>query len=301
MSEASRGSTPVEPGAPRSRTPNAARPVCIVTGGGRGIGRALARELGRRGAHVVIVGRNAAAGDDLVNAIGAESGAPADFVRCDLASQANIRLLVPHLLERFPRVHALINNAGVYSLRSRKSVDGVELTMAVNYLAPVLLTRLMLPSLLATAPTRIINVVSRMERYSTGDISDTSRWLHGTTFGLLPYARSKRALLHFTRDLATRLRDTGVTVNAVHPGFVATDLLRDLPRLVRWIYEPFLLSPDQSASFMGALVMSPEYSSVTGALFVPGPRESAGSSASRRMSAQQALWSATARMLNLPD
>jgi NAD(P)-dependent dehydrogenase (short-subunit alcohol dehydrogenase family) len=279
-----------------------AEPVCIVTGGTRGIGRSLALELARRGARVVIAARDSERGERERALLSAESGnSKVEFAVLDLASREQIHRGAQRLRERCPRIDVLVNNAGVYSLHSRRTGDGVEQTMAVNYLGAFLLTRLLLPALIASAPARVLNVTSKMERYATNSFDRTQTWRRNRSLGFLPYARSKRALLLFTRELASRLEGTGVTVVSVHPGFVATDLLRDLPRFARRLYEPLLTTPGQSAGTLADLALEPRFADVSGEHFIPGPRQRAGSRGSRSGDAARTLWRISSELTGMPE
>ncbi len=278
--------------------------ACVITGGTRGIGRAVALALARRGAPVVVVGRDRKHGTDERDALRRQSGNDEiQFVRVDLASLPDVHAGAAELLALHPCMSALVNNAGVYSLRSRRSADGIELTMAVNHLGAYLLSRLLLPALLAGAPARIVNVASKMERYARNDFANSRVWRRGAggAFGFMAYARSKRALVLFTRELARRLEGSGVTVNSVHPGFVETDLLRDLPRWVRRLYEPLLRTAEESAGTIAELVIAPEYQNVSGAHFLPGPREAPSSVGSRNPAAQRDLWRISAELAGIPE
>ncbi len=290
---------------PPSTVEPAHRPgTCVITGGTRGIGRALALELARRGAPVVIVGRDRDRGIEARDALCRQGGSEdVRFVCMDLASLADVRAGVAELVALHPRLSTLVNNAGVYSLRSRSSADGIELTMAVNYLSAYLLTRLLLPALLDGAPARVVNVTSKMERYARNDFSDSRVWKPGGggPFGFMSYARSKRALVLFTRELASRLDGSGVTSSSVHPGFVGTDLLRDLPRWVRRLYEPRLRTPEESAGTIADLATGPEYAATNGAHFLPGPREARSSAGSRHPDHQRDLWRMSAELVGLPE
>lgn len=278
--------------------------TCVISGGTRGIGRAVALELARRGLRVVVLGRDNERGSQERNALRRQSGNDEiQFVRLDLASLSDVRAGASRLLALHPRMSALVNNAGVYSLRSRHSADGVEMTMAVNHLGAYLLTRLLLPALLASAPARIVNVTSKMERFARNDFASARVWRRGAggTFGFIAYARSKRALVLFTRELARRLEGSGVTANSVHPGFVATDLLRDLPSCVRRLYERRLRTAEDSAGTIADLVTAPEYQTVSGAHFLPGPRKALSSPGSRNRDAQLDLWRISAELAGLPE
>ena len=135
--------------------------VCIVTGANSGIGKATALGLAQMGATIVMVSRNQVKGEEAQNEIKEKSGNDAvDLMLADLSSQASIRQLAENFQQHYQQLHVLINNAGVVNLTRRETVDGLEMTFAVNYLAPFLLTHLLLDKLKASAPARIVNVSS---------------------------------------------------------------------------------------------------------------------------------------------
>lgn len=225
--------------------------ICMVTGATSGIGLVTARELARFGAAVFIVGRNSERCRHAVNAIHLDTGNPSvDFFCADLSSQTEVRGLAKAFLARHDRLHVLVNNAGaLFALRS-ESVDGIEMTLALNHLGPFLLTTLLLDALKAAAPARIVNVASSAHedveqcnfdhaatqvasRRWLGRYPETESaslfyslampWAHPA---FLQYARSKLANVLFTTELARRLAGTGVTANALHPGVVASNFQR---------------------------------------------------------------------------
>ncbi|MGZ8996396.1 MAG: SDR family NAD(P)-dependent oxidoreductase, partial [Rhodospirillales bacterium] len=196
---------------------------CLVTGGTAGIGLATALELVRKGASVTIVGRDVARGDSAVAAIRAATGRDTiDFVAADLSDQRRLRAFATAFRERRPKLDVLINNAGGLFGRRRLSADGIEMTFALNHLNYFLLTHLLLPSLRSAAPSRIVNVASEAHRGVSLQFDNLqgevryNRWL--------AYKRSKLANLLFTYELSRRLAGQSVAANALHPGFVATDI-----------------------------------------------------------------------------
>lgn len=240
--------------------------VCVITGANRGLGRATALGLARLGATVVLLCRDAERCARARDEIRRESGSErVSSVVTDLASLASVRAAAADVARRHSAVHVLVNNAGVNRLRRGSSADGVEMTFAVNHLGPFLLTNLLLPRLRGGAPSRIITVTSRFERWALGlpDAERGGRWYNG----LAAYTRSKRANVLFTYELADRLRGTGVTANCVHPGLVATDLMRDWPRWLRGVWERFLLTPEEGARPVIRLASDPALADVTGAYF----------------------------------
>ena len=199
--------------------------VCLVTGGTNGIGKSTALELARMGATVVIVGRDAQKTSEVVQEVRAASGNPnVNSLLADLSSQQEVRRLAHEFKNKYSQLHILLNNAGAVFMQRQLSVDGVEMTFALNHLASFLLTNLLLDTIKASAPARIINVSSNA--HTTGKIEFDN--LQGErNYSPRVYENSKLANILFTRDLARRLEGTGVTVNALHPGFTATGFAKN--------------------------------------------------------------------------
>jgi len=241
--------------------------VVLVTGATDGIGRETALELARLGARVIIHGRSqerlAAAYEELQSVSEALPPAP---VIADFASLSQVRALVAELERRGLAIDTLINNAGVYMKRRELSAEGIELTLAVNHFAHVLLTHLLLESTVGQALTRVINLSSIAHARAHIDLEDIDNTR--TAFDdYQAYATSKFANVLFTVELARRLQARGVKVNAVHPGVVSTKLLTtgfDMRG-------PDSLGKGARSSVM--LAISPEYAHISGAYFVEG-RES---------------------------
>jgi NAD(P)-dependent dehydrogenase (short-subunit alcohol dehydrogenase family) len=244
--------------------------TCVVTGASSGIGLETAVALARAGARVAIVCRTAEKGERALAEVRRRSGS-ADVWRfvADLASQRAVRGLAVQLVAGFPRIDVLVNNAGV-SLRERVlTEDGLETTFAVNHLAYFLLARLLQPTLVASAPARIVNVASRAHESGTLRFDDL---MGARTYGgRKAYAQSKLANVVFTYELARRLAGTGVTANCLHPGVVGTNFGSAGPALIRFgirLARPFLLSSAQGAATSIYLAKSPEVEGVSGKYFV---------------------------------
>jgi retinol dehydrogenase 12 len=265
--------------------------VCLVTGATSGIGLVAARELARRGARVVLVGRNpdkcAAALRHLQEQTGSTQ---VESLLADLSSQQQVRDLARQFLECHQRLDVHVNNAGGIWLRRQQTVDGLEMTFAVNHLAYFLLTSLLLEVLKATAPSRIVNVSSLAHRGATMPFADLMGTRHYR--GWPAYKQSKLANLLFTYELARRLEGTGVTVNALHPGFVATGFGGSngwRGSLLQWLARWFGLTPEEGAQTIVYLAASPAVAGVSGRYFV---KEQAvpSSRASYDEAAQKRLW-----------
>lgn len=197
--------------------------VFIVTGGNTGIGAAIVQQLAQRGGHVALVSRSRDKGEAAVQAIRAAApNSAVDLVIGDLSTVAAVSNLAATLLERYPRIDVLINNAGVWPIRRVLNADGLESAFMVNHMAPFLLTTLLLHRIKDGVPGRIVNVNAGL--YVNGKL-DTERTPYGLDFSRIrTYADSKLCNMLFTLELARRIAGTGVTVNAVHPGVIRTEL-----------------------------------------------------------------------------
>ena len=191
--------------------------VILVTGSTGGLGREVARRLASRGAHVIVHGRNRERGMQLVHEIEREGkgGGSARFYRADFASFDQVRAFGDAILRDYDRLDVLVNNAGFGSAPNERMVseDGHEYRFQVNYLAPFLLTHMLMPLLLNSAPSRIVNVSSLAQRPI--DFDDVM--IENNFSGGRAYAQSKLAQVMFTFDLAEQLEGTGVMVNSLHP------------------------------------------------------------------------------------
>lgn len=275
--------------------------ICLVTGATSGIGQETARALAQQGMTVVIVGRNEQKSAGTVVAIKAATGNPnVSYLLADFADQAAIRRLAAEFKERYDRLDVLINNAGGFYAKRQENAAGHELTFAVNHLGYFLLTNLLLDRLQASAPARIINVSSDAHQWGKIDFSD----LHFTRgYGSMKaYSRSKLANLLFTFELARRLTGTGVTVNALHPGFVATNFgannMGFAGPLLKWVINRFALSPAEGAKTMIYLATDAGVAGETGKYFVKNRAIAAAPVAYDEATAQR-LWQESALMTGL--
>lgn len=233
----------------------------LVTGASSGIGRATAEELARRGHRVLLVCRDRERGEAAREEIRRATGSgEAHLLLADLSEQAEIRRLAEEVAEEWPALDVLVNNAGTYARERRETPDGVELQLAVNHLAPFLLTRLLRPRLEAAAPARVVTVSSGAHRGARLELDDLQ--MEGRYDGWRQYCRTKLMNVLFTRELARRWKDAGISANALHPGVVETKLLRralgpEIPAV----------SPEEGARTPVHLAVSPEVEGVTGRYF----------------------------------
>ena len=274
--------------------------MCLVTGATSGIGKATAMGLAQRGATVVLVGRDREKGEAVQREVKTKSGNEAvDLLLADLSSQESVRQLAENFLQRYTQLHVLINNAGMTSLRRRETVDGLEMTFAVNQLAPFLLTNVLLDVIKASAPSRIINVSS--DAHEAGHINMDD--LQSEKKYMRAYGQSKLALVLFTYELARRMQGTDVTANCLHPGFVATNFGQNgtgpIGRGVMNVISRFGMSPEEGAKTSIFLATSPEVKGVTGKYFVKCiPKRSAPITYDVTLQGQ--LWEECARLVKLP-
>ena len=277
--------------------------TCLVTGGTNGIGKATAQALAQMGATVVMVGRNAPKTAQLVEEIRAASGNKnVDSLLADLSSQQEVRRLADEFKSKYRHLHVLLNNAGGTFTTRQLSVDGIEMTFALNHLAYFLLTNLLLDTIKASAPARIINVSSNAHSGGKIDFDNLEGERSYSSFG--PYGNSKLANILFTTELARRLEGTGVTVNALHPGLTSTGFGKNNPgflmKIMGAVVPLIARSPEKGAETSIYLASSPEVQSITGKYFVdckvtqPAPQATDSAVANK-------LWDVSAEMVHLAD
>lgn len=242
----------------------------LITGATSGIGRESALTLARRGAAVIVHGRDRERGQRVVADIERETGRRPDLLLADLAAQDAVRVLASEVRERYDRLDVLVNNAGTYRPK-RELVEGVEVTFAVNHLAPYLLTH-ELATLLVASGGRVVTVASGLHRRGTIHFEDLSLADEYTTREA--YAQSKLANVLFTLELADRFEDTDVTATAADPGAIpATRLGRDAGLLSSVLFRLLGLIPgfandiEQGAATVVYLASSPDVEGVSGAYF----------------------------------
>jgi NAD(P)-dependent dehydrogenase (short-subunit alcohol dehydrogenase family) len=280
--------------------------VALVTGATSGIGAAVAEALASSPFTVVIVGRDQARSESTVARIRHVTGNNrVDYLLADLSSQDAVHRMCHEFLRRYSALHVLIANAGGLFLKRRESVDGLEMTLALNHLSPFLLIHLLSDVLRATGSARIVSVSSNGHHLSGGIRRDDLQWRRGIYRGFQAYHHSKLANLLFTYELARRLEGSGVTANAVHPGFVDTNIGRDSPWYWRMLrpaiaraFKVRTITAEESARGVVHLAVSPEVAHVTGRYFVdqlPAP----SSVASQDVDTAQWLWAVSEELTGL--
>jgi len=241
--------------------------TCLITGASSGIGREAALSLAARGLKVLLVCRNRDRGEAVLAEIKKLNGpGRACLFIADLSSQSEVRQLALNVQSQVGGLNILINNAGLVTNRRKVTSDGMEMILAVNHLAPFLLTSLLYKQLKPSA--RIINVTSSAHRAGTINLEDLHGERHWNVYKA--YAQSKLANVLFTYELSRRLRTKGITANCVHPGIVATRIFNNTPLLARLIILPmtvFFVSPSKGAQGLVNLALSNKLESVTGAYF----------------------------------
>ena len=274
--------------------------IVLVTGGTAGIGEVAARELARQGAKVVIVGRNPEKTAGVVEALRAASGNPQiEYLLADLSLKSEVRRLAAEFKQRYDRLDVLLNNAGGYFSQRQLTAEGLEYTFALNHLNYFLLTTSMLDVLQATGQARVINVSSGAHvaaRLNFEDLQNERKYS-----GWAVYSQSKLMNIYFTYELARRVNHC-LTVNALHPGRVGTDIFKaNLPvlgPLLKWMVARVSLTPEEGADNTIFLASSPEVEGVTGKYYV-NKRLVHSSAASTNLVDARRLWAISVALTGL--
>ncbi|GAB4581445.1 MAG: SDR family oxidoreductase [Anaerolineales bacterium] len=279
--------------------------VCLITGATAGIGEVTALKLAEMGATVVGVGRNPAKCAATESRIRTKTGNPnVEFLIADLSSQAQIRTLAATFCQKYARLDVLVNNAGAFYFDRQESIDGIEMTFALNHLGYFLLTNLLLDMLKASAPARVVNVSSSAHYSGKLDLNDLE--MRRKFQGWQAYANSKLANVLFTYELARRLKGTGVTATVLHPGWVATEFAHNNLGGILGIFRPFYrlfqkltaITPEQGADTIVYLASAPEVEGITGKFFVER-REKRSLAVSYDEGLAQKLWEMSEKMVGV--
>lgn len=244
--------------------------VCVITGATSGVGYQAAKHLAQGGAHNVIVCRNMEKALRVKHELESAYHTRVDVIQADFSRLSDVRSAAETLLANFPRIDVLINNTGVHNTHRTLTEDGIETVFAVNHVASFLLTRLLLVRMLESAPARIIQVNSQGHRFGGLDLDDLN-WNKRRYKGLQGYGASKVAQLLTVWEFADRLKGTGVTINAVHPGEVKTNIGMNNEFLYR-VYNRFFISwflkdPIISGNAIYYAAAAPEMAEISGAFF----------------------------------
>lgn len=281
--------------------------ICLVTGATSGMGEVTAHALAQRNATVVIVGRDMGRAWATLGRIKSQTGnSSLEAMIADLSSQAEIRTLVNDFKSKYQRLDVLVNNVGAWYTKRQQTADGIEMTFALNHLSPFLLTNLLLDSLKAGAPSRIVNVSSyghaKIKKMNFDDLQCQTEYGNG----IRAYRQSKLANILFTYELARRLEGTRVTVNAVNPGLVSTNFgMNNFPWLNGWrkniwksVFGMFAFSPDSGAQTAIFLASGAEVANVSGKYFTNEMVEKSSPESYDETTASR-LWEISAGMTGL--
>lgn len=273
--------------------------VVLITGATSGIGKATAIELAKYKPQLVLIGKNKRKGDQLIKEVSKISGDDrVDYFNVDLSSQKQIRVFAKNFLEKYTQLDILVNNAGINAFRRQITEDGYERIFAVNHLAYFLLTNLLLDIIKKSAPARIINVASGAHWGSRINFNDIN-YKKTRYNGLKIYGQSKLANIMFTYSLAERLRNTGVTVNCLHPGQVRTNIVKLYGLGKFWRYNPFNFSATESAlNGPVYLATSSKVENLTGKYFY-NKKEKKTSPISNDKEKQEKLWNLCEQLTGL--
>jgi NAD(P)-dependent dehydrogenase (short-subunit alcohol dehydrogenase family) len=269
----------------------------LITGASAGIGKATASELAARGARVALLCRDPAKAEAARAEIVARTPtARVDVLALDLCSLASVRACAAQVLDAYPRIDVLLNNAGVFPPNLRLTEDGFEEQIGVNHLGHFLLTNLLLERLVASAPARVVTVSSMMHAGGAIDFASFRAPAKYNSFGA--YRQSKLANILFANELARRTATRGVTSNSLHPGGVATEIARDANVFMRVGMRLVGASPEKGARTSVLLASAPELERTTGKYFV-SQREKATDPAAQDAAMAQRLWDESAKLVGL--
>src|SRR5512136_614099 len=254
----------------KTTTASMAEKVCVVSGSTSGVGLEAVKRLALGNAYIVMVCRNTDKAESIRKEIVPQYNVRVDIIKSDFSDLEDVRKAADILLRDYPRIDVLINSAGLHSTTRTTTKAGLETVFCVNHLAPFLITHLLLERLKQSAPARIIQVNSEGHRFGGLDLDDLN-WEHRHYMGLRSYGASKVAQLLTTWEFADRLKGSGVTINAMHPGDVKTNIGNNNGPLYRWFLHNVtwrtLKDPVISGEALYYLAAAPEMAEVSGRFF----------------------------------
>jgi len=244
--------------------------ICVITGTTSGIGLEAAKQFAKGGAHIVMICRSREKGSKLQQELSQGFGVEVDLFIADFQKLAEVRRVGLEIGQKFPEIHVLVNNIGVFNKRRRLTPDGVEMTLGVIHLASFLLTKLLLDNLKKGAPSRVLYISSEAHRFGGFNLNDPN-WDKRIYIGLLAYASAKIAQIQTTMVFAEELNGSGVSFNLMHPGAVRTNIGMNngfLYRLYsRYILGLFLRDSASSGEAIYYLAADPGLEGVSGKFF----------------------------------
>lgn len=244
--------------------------VCVITGATSGVGFEALKQLAKGGANIVMICRNREKANKIRDYIKLSYKVKIDILVADFTSLKQVRKVAKEILDTYPEIHVLINSAGIYSTTKNYTEEGIEEVLCVNHLAPFLFTQLLLDRIKESVPARIIQVNSEGHRFNGLNLNDIN-WKRRFYTGLRGYGASKTAQLLTVWELAERLKGSNVTINAIHPGDVRTNIGNNNG----WLYKCFLHNvtwhllkePDIAGEAIYYLASSDEMNNISGRFF----------------------------------
>ena len=268
----------------------------FITGGNSGIGLVVASELAKQGAEIVLACKPSKKTDLAVSFLNSASSVPVINLDVDLASLESVRNLAARFLEKYDSLDVLINNAGIFPPKQRFTLDGFEMQFGVNHLSHFLLTNLLMDCLEKTSPSRVITVSSMLHK--KGEIAFDSFRGYEKYNSSVAYNNSKLCNVLFALELASRKVGSGVTSNVLHPGAVSTDIVRDLPWVVRKIIGMMFMSPEKGAKTTVMLASDPSMEKETGNYYDQTKLDEC-SPLGHDKELRKSLWDQSAELVNL--
>ena len=277
--------------------------VCLITGADGGIGRETTRGLAQKGATIVMACIDLDDAKPVYEEIKRESGNQnIEMMQVDLANLSSVRTFAREFSRRYQQLHVLINNAGTYHHTRQETAEGFEKTIGINYLGPFLLTNLLVPVIQQTPASRIINVSSNAHFQGRVDVNDL-HFQKKSYQGFKAYSASKAAIVLFTQELAERLKGSDVTVNALHPGHVATNIWNIWPgtwrqKMIFKVFNRIMTSTEDAAQNSIYLASADEIQGVTGKYF-DGKKVREPSPHCKDVQLQKSLWELSEKLTGL--